>query len=101
MPADRIVGAFAILAVFSVLMIFLCPAMQGPYCVVHGPVTALLSVRAAASLRWKTVRTGLSMLCDRLHRSVPMSVFLGLGGVVAFETPMVCLAAGSNSILRC
>ena len=101
MPADRIVGALAILAVFSVLMIFFCPAMQGPYPVVHGPVTALLSVRAAASLRWKTVRTGLSMLCDRLHRSVPMSVFLGLGGVVAFETPMVCLAAGSNSILRC
>lgn len=101
MPADRIVGALAILAVFSVLVIFFCPAMQGPYCVVHGPVTALLSVRAAASLRWKIVRTGLSILCDRLHQAVPMSSFFGLGGVVAIETPMDSQAAGSNSILRC
>jgi len=101
MPADRIVGALVILAVFSVLMVFFCPAMQGPYCVVHGPVTALLSVRAAASLRRKIVRTGLSMLCDRLHRADPTSGVLGLGGVVAIKTRMNCLAAGSNSILRC
>lgn len=101
MPADRIGGALSILAVFCVLMIFFCPAMQGPYCVVHGPVTALLSVRAAASLRWKIVRTGLSMLSDRLHRAVPLSGFWGLGGVVAIETPWDSLAAGSSSILRC
>ena len=101
MPADRIVGALAILAVFSVLMIFFCPAMQGPYCVVHGPVTALLSVRAAASLRLKIVRTGLSMLCDRLHRAVPLPGFWGLRGAVAIEAPLDSLVAGSSSILRC
>ena len=101
MPADRIVGALAILAVCSVLLIFFCPAMQGPYCVVHGPVTALLSVRAAASLRWKIVRAGLSMLCDRLHRAVPVSSFLRLGGAVSSETSSDSLATGSNSILRC
>lgn len=101
MPADRIVRALAILAVFCVLTIFFFPPMQGPYCVVHGPVTALLSVRAAASLRWKIVRTGLSMLFDRLHRAVPVSGLLGLGAVSASEAPMDNLAAGSNSILRC
>ena len=41
----------AVLTVLCVLMIFFFPVMQGPYSVVHGPVTALQAARAAARLR--------------------------------------------------
>ena len=39
------------LAVLGVLTIFLFPAIQGPYSVVHGPATALQAFRAAARLQ--------------------------------------------------
>lgn len=51
MDLSRIVGALAVIAALCVLTIFFFPAMQGPYSVVHGPVTALLAARAAAGLR--------------------------------------------------
>jgi len=41
MISGRIGSELAVMAVFCVLMIFLFPAMQGPYSVVNGPVTAL------------------------------------------------------------
>jgi hypothetical protein len=51
MSPGRIGCALAVLAVFCVLAIFFFPGMEGPYSAVHGPVTALLSIRAAARLR--------------------------------------------------
>jgi hypothetical protein len=51
MNSGRIGCELAMVAVFCVLMIFLFPAMQGPYSVVNGPVTALQAARAALRLR--------------------------------------------------
>lgn len=59
MTSGRTGRLIAILAVLGVLGIFFFPAMQGPYPVVHGPVSALLSVRAAAGLHLAIVRAGL------------------------------------------
>lgn len=36
--------------VICVLIMFLCPAMAGPYSAVHGPATALRAARSAAQL---------------------------------------------------
>jgi hypothetical protein len=55
MTLNRIGSVLALLAVFCVLAVFLCHSMQGPYSVVHGPVTALLSVRASVGLRMAIV----------------------------------------------
>lgn len=62
MNLDRIGCGFAILAVVCVLSVFFFPAMQGPYPVVHGPVTALLAVRAAGRLRLAIMQAGLNAL---------------------------------------
>lgn len=43
--------ALALIAFLCVLIIFFFPVIQGPYPAVHGPVTALFSVRAASRLR--------------------------------------------------
>jgi hypothetical protein len=57
------VGCFlAFVALLSVLAIFFFPAMQGPYSVVNGPVTALLSARAAAGVRTAIVQARLYAL---------------------------------------
>ena len=50
------------LALVCVLGIFFCPVVSGPYSAVHGPVTALLSIRAAARLRMTIVRGGLGAI---------------------------------------
>ena len=52
MISGRVGCELVVVAVLCVLTIFLFPAMQGPYSVVHGPATALLAARAAA--RWRT-----------------------------------------------
>jgi hypothetical protein len=59
MTSGRTGRVIAVLAVLGVLGVFFFPAMQGPYPVVHGPASALLSVRAAAGLRLAIVRAGL------------------------------------------
>lgn len=101
MPAHPIEGLFAVLAVFCVLMIFFFPAAQGPYCVVHGPVTALLSVRAAISLQLRIVRAGLRLQRDRLHRA-QVAFALSVAGAVENPEPRLdLLAFGSTSVLRC
>lgn len=101
MPGDRIEGLLAVLAVFCVLMIFFFPSAQGPYCVVHGPVTALLSVRAAASLQVRIVRAGLSALRDRLHQTKVALVLLVTDTVAVLEYRLDPMAGGCSSILRC
>jgi len=101
MPADRIEGALAVVAVLCVLTIFFFPAMKGPYCAVHGPVTALLSIRASAALRMRIVRSGLTALRDRLHRAYQAQALLVPSMVWFTESPIDDLAASSSSILRC
>jgi len=62
MALGRIAYALAVIAVLCVLTVFFFHAIQGPYSVVHGPVTALLSVRAASGLRSAIVHAGLNAL---------------------------------------
>src|ERR1700730_7102378 len=59
MPFGRIGREIAVVAVFCVLIIFLFPSIQGPYSVVHGPVTALQAARSAARLRTAIVHSAL------------------------------------------
>ncbi len=89
------------LAVVCVLLIFFFPTVHGPYSVVHGPVTALLSMRAAANLRIRIVRSALVTMKGRLFRS-------GLGfrrvlpaAVPVTRSPIDALSTDSSSILRC
>ena len=62
MTPGRIACGLALLAAFCVLGIFFFPVMDGPYSAVHGPVTALLSIRAASRLRMTIVRTALTAI---------------------------------------
>lgn len=101
MPADRIDGALTVVAVLCVLTIFFFPAMEGPYCAVHGPVTALLSIRASATLRMRIVRSGLTVLRDRIHRAYQAQALLVPSPVWFTEFLGDDLAASGNSILRC
>ena len=66
MVSGRIGSELAVMAVLCVLMIFLFPAMQGPYSVVHGPVTALLAARAAVRLRIAIVQGALNSVGNYL-----------------------------------
>jgi len=101
MTSGRLEYALAVVAVFCVLAIFFFPAMQGPYSVVHGPVTALLSLRAAAGLRFRIVRAGLNLIA--ILKSFAELPLVTLGWAVSFlqEMPAFGSLAGSSTILRC
>lgn len=101
MPAGRIESALAVVAVLCVLSIFLFPAMEGPYCAVHGPVTALLSIRASATLRRRIVRSGLTALRDRLHRAHLARARFVPSLLTFMESATDDAAASGTSILRC
>jgi len=94
MTLDRIGCGFAVVALVCVLSIFFFPAMQGPYSVVHGPVTALLAVRAAARLRL----AGLSAL--RLWLTCVLALICWSMTPVE-EFRLASLSAGSGLVLRC
>jgi hypothetical protein len=98
MSPGRIVCALAVVAVVSVLSIFFFPSLQGPYSVVHGPVTALLSFRAATVLRNAIVRAGQSVRqsCERMAAAPARSE----RAISAIEIPAEMTSAG-GSILRC
>jgi hypothetical protein len=66
MTFRRIGCACAVLSVLCVLLIFLFPTFNGPYSAVHGPVTALLSLRAAARIRVGIVLAGLNVVVGGL-----------------------------------
>lgn len=88
----------AVLAVFCILSIFLFPAMQGPYSVVHGSATALLAARAAFRLRGAIAQATLaSSLAGYL---VPTLTFLAW---IPISHSKSRFAASSESvlILRC
>lgn len=50
----------ALLTILCIVGLFLFPAAVGSYTSVHGPVSALLAVRAAMRVRWAMAIAGLS-----------------------------------------
>jgi len=100
MTPGRIAAALAVLAVFCVLAIFFFPGMEGPYPAVHGPVTALLSLRAAARLR-VLIRAGVRAARNRFGR-----LWVGLASLLQTADlsevfPLNGLSAECPSVLRC
>lgn len=101
MISGRIGCELAVLAVVCVLMIFLFPAMQGPYCVVHGPVTALLAAQAAFRLRMAIVQAALSSLSNGQISSL-LSLSCILSWLSFSNTEFYSLRLSeSSTILRC
>ena len=101
MISGRTECALAVLAGFCVLVVFFFPALQGPYPAVHGPVTALWSLRAAARLRLDAMRNSLRLMSARVacaRATVP--VLLPSEFLVLHCGPESSSAAW-GSILRC
>ena len=97
MVSGRIGSELAVMAVLCILMIFLFPAMQGPYSVVNGPVTALLAARAAVRLRIAIVQGALDSVGNYLVS--PLVVLSGMSLSPA-EFQSISLPE-YNTILRC
>jgi hypothetical protein len=97
MLSGRIGCELVAMAVLCVLMIFLFPAMQGPYSVVHGPATALQSARAAARLRTAIVQGAFNSLGNSL---ISPLVVLSWVSLSAAEFQSIGLPE-YNTILRC
>lgn len=101
MTLGRVACGLALVAAFCVLGIFLFPVMDGPYSAVHGPVTALLSIRAAARLRMTIVRTGLTAIRGRLGK---VGTLLTALSWILFQTGTADLASlptEFGTVLRC
>lgn len=101
MLAYRMESSLSVLAVVCVLMIFFFPCAHGPYPVVHGPVTALLSLRASAALRVRIVTSALTKLAHRLRSSE--FVFQRILGNAPAKSDFRSDAGAADcaSILRC
>lgn len=101
MLAYRFENSLAVLAVVCVLIIFFFPSAHGPYPVVHGPVTALLSLRASAALRVRIVKSALITLAHCLRRSefVLQRILGNTPAISEFRSDAG--AAACPSILRC
>lgn len=87
----------ALVTLLCVLTIFFFPATQGPYSVVHGPMTALQAARAAARLR-----TIIAVCARRLSRNPVLSALVVLSRIafpIADFRPFGL--AECDSILRC
>jgi hypothetical protein len=98
MTPSRIACGLAVLAVVCVLAVFFFPAMQGPYTVVHGPVTVMHAERAAAGLRMAVNRAGLKGV--RRHVGAAL-VLLPCAAGRAAEFRSSALATGAGITLRC
>lgn len=100
MTSGRTGRAIAVLAVLGVLGIFFFPAIQGPYPAVHGPVSALLSARAAAGLRMAIVRAGLDVVrtCLGFAR---LAFVVSAWTVVPTLVFAACLDGSCDLNLRC
>src|SRR5215469_13786269 len=91
MTPGRVACGLALLAVFCVLGIFFFPVMDGPYSAVHGPVTALLSIRAATRLRMTIVRARITAIRGWFGR-------IGMALAALSWTTFQAVAAGPNSL---
>jgi hypothetical protein len=97
MISGRIGCELAVLAVVCVLTIFLFPAMQGPYSVVHGPVTALLAAQAALRLRMALAKAALSSTVNSLISPLLFFSWLSFSRI-KFRSARL---SESSTILRC
>jgi hypothetical protein len=101
MISGRTEWALAVLAAFCVLVVFFFPALQGPYPAVHGPVTALLSLRAAARLRLGIVRDGLKPIYAQAARLRVTMLALRRADFFVLHFEPESSSAALGSILRC
>ena len=100
MTPGRIACALAVFAAVCVLATFFFPGMEGPYSAVHGPVTALLSISAAARLRVR-IRAGLQAMRSWLGYAYGELVSLVSVASPWAEFPVTIANAGSVAVLRC
>lgn len=101
MTSVRTECSLAVLAVFCVLVVFFFPALQGPYPAVHGPVTALLSLRAAARLRLGIMGNSLRAICTRVARARVMMLGLRRAEFFVCHFEPESSSAALGSIFRC
>jgi hypothetical protein len=85
----------AVLAMLCIVGIFLFPATAGPYSAVHGPASALLSLRARMRLRLSMAFTALNLVL--IHRPLTMD---WKGSKTPFWVSPFC-SLQSDSVLRC
>ena len=100
MTPGRIACVLAVGAAVCVLASFFFPGIEGPYPAVHGPVTALLSIRAAARLRVR-IRAGIEAMRIRLGLAYGEPVSLISVASPCVEFPVTIANAGSVAVLRC
>jgi len=100
MTAGRIACTLAVLATICVLAIFFFPGIEGPYSTVHGPVTALLSIRSAARLRM-TIRAGIDAVMAFRGCSLLGCPTVVLTAIVRDGFPLDIPAADGIAVLRC
>lgn len=101
MTPGRIACAFAILAALCVLSIFFFPGVEGPYPAVHGPVTALLSLRAAARLRL-IIRAGINAVRRSVSSATSSSSLLIRESDSDIDQMFISSAcSGCIAVLRC
>ena|ERR1700756_3852204 len=98
MTLGRITYALAFIAVLCVVTVFFFHTVEGPYSAVNGPVTALLSARAALGVRMAIVQAGLGIF---LSWSGCILVPISLAGLLVTETYSSCCSTEGRSILRC
>ena len=103
MSVGRIACGLAVVAVLCVLGIFFFPVINGPgpYSAVHGPVTALLSIRAAVRLRTIIVQTGLDAIRGWFDCVGLALTTLSWSALAKAASKLDTLSAGFNTILRC
>jgi hypothetical protein len=97
MTPGRIGWELAATAILCVLTVFLFPAIEGPYSVVHGPVTALQSARAAARVRMAIVHGALNSLGNWLAPVLEVLSWMSLSEKV-FQ---LVGSSEYNTVLRC
>ena len=100
MTPGRIACALALFAALCILAIFFFPSIEGPYSAVHGPVTTLLSIRAAARSR-VIIRAGAKAMGSWLAHAFRELVSLRLGASPGAEFSVQTLNTGGLAVLRC
>jgi hypothetical protein len=98
MTPGRMGRGLALLAVLCMLTVFCFPAVQGPYSVVHGPVTVFHAARVAASLRMTIARAGLRAALSYLSAA---HLLRSWTPVSKAECRPSTLAVGCGTIVRC
>ena len=97
MISGRTGSNLAVLAVLCVLTVFLFPALQGPYSVVHGPATALQAARTAVRLRVIVAQGAFGPV-----RNYPVSPLVFFSWISPSKANLRSVGlSGYNTILRC